>query len=391
MRKTTRGALGAVLALFALALVSVPAQAETTVLVSNEGNSFCAEPTEMSPGTEAKKNFKPLTKKHKGPFPESPENCAPGSPTHPAAMAGPGQPASPYTQITGPAAEWVSTKATGASGNIPAYYIYNTTFNLECPNQVEHAEITIKVLADNTTGAFMNGVPIGHLASNLPATNHENFNTPGGKIISGTAGFKVGLNVLQFVVYDESGPFTALNFTAEIKYPPCEIRWFSNKKVLEPGVKEHVMTSGTLTATSNVAEMLVKTKCKVADEEVIENPVGGGNGVDEMTSYNVTGCKAKPSPCPGEPVEIKALGLPWQTHLIAGPPIRDVIEGMELEVLCGGKPIALYSGTLSPLVGKSALEFDAGSGSLSGPAGTTSLSGKDKLKGPPGDEKITAG
>lgn len=392
MRKTIKGGLSAALALLALALASAPAQAETTVLVSNAENSLCVEPTEFKPGTEAKKNFKPLTKKHKGPFPESAENCAPGTANHATAMGAPGQPAAPYSQsISG--AEWVSTNASGASGKVPAYYIYNTTFNLECPNQAENAKVTIHLLADNTAGAFMNGVPIGNLAFNLPPSNHENFNTPGGKVLGPAGGgFKVGLNVLQFVVYDESAPFTALNFSAEITYPPCEIRWYSNGKLLEPGVREHVMTSGTISSTTHFGETTTKTKCKVADEEIIENPAKGGNGVDEMTTYTLTGCKAAPSPCPGkEAFEIKALGLPWQTHLIAGPPIRDVIEGIELETLCGGKPLAVFSGTLSPAVGNSMLEFGAGSGELEGPGGAkTSFTGKDKLKGPPGDEKITA-
>ncbi len=406
MTSRLRVAFAASLTVFVFAAITVTAHAEveTQVLVSEASNSLCIEPTKgFNPGTLEKLNFKPLSKGHKGPFPEEGTACAPETPSHPVAMntpghipnkpGGPGEPAYPYNGSI-PGASWVSISANGEDGGkAPRYYIYNATFNLPCANQAEHAEMNIRLLADNTAGAFLNGVPVGQLASGLPATNHENFGTVGGKSLppaNGIAGgFKPGLNVVQFVVYDESTSYTGLDFRAEVSYPPCAVHWFSNGKLLAEGERESVATSGSLAA--QVAE--TTTKCKVKDREIVENPKGGGAGVDEMTEYVLTGCVAKPSPCPAKvKEEIIARNLPWLTHLIQGPPIRDVIEGIELEVLCGGSPVATFFGQLMPKVGKSTLEFGAGSGELEGPGGVkATFTGTDKLKGPPGDEKITAG
>ena len=390
----TRKTIPIALALCAMLLV-VPAIAwgETKTLVSEESNSLCVNPTAKSfaPEIKGKPNYKPLKTKHKGAFKETAKDCAEGTASHPTAMAGPGQPAFPYSSSI-PGASWVSINATGedASNPAPRYYIYNAKFTL-CQNQVATAKINGEMFADNVGGVFLNGTWLGNQTPGLPATNHQNFNgTP--FPFSGTGapgGFTAGLNTLQFVVLDESTPYTALDFAATVTTEvPCEPWWYSNGKLLKEGEKESVTTTGVTTA--HVGE--TSTKCKVKDVEQIENPVGGGAGVDLMQEYIVTGCAAKPSPCPAkQKVEIIAHGLPWHTHLVGGPPIRDVIEGIELEVLCSGKPLDIFTGTLSPLVGNSVLEYDAGSGSLFDPLkNPATFTGSDKLKGPPGDEKITA-
>lgn len=111
-----------------------------------------------------------------------------------------------------------------------------------------------------------------------------------------------------------------------------------------------------------------------------------------MTELALSGCTSKPSPCPTKTkVEVIALNLPWKTHLIAGPPIRDVIEGVDLQVRCGGGVVETLTGTLEPEVGKSVLEFGTGSGSLmTETKATATVGGSDKLTGPKGDEEITA-
>ncbi len=66
---------------------------------------------------------------------------------------------------------------------------------------------------------------------------------------------------------------------------------------------------------------------------------------------------------------------------------------MELEVKCSNNTVlGKYKGTLSPAVGASALEFDAGSGQLEDITKTKTLtvSGSDKMNGPMGDTKIGA-
>jgi hypothetical protein len=402
MNKKLLAGLVCLVAVTAFAAVPVVAQAEETVvqtLLSSETNSLCVNPKAMKPTIGGKLNFAPLTKAHKGPFPDTGKACAPETPTHPVAMGGPSEKAFPYNgAITG--ARWVSINAKGedSSNPPPKYYIYDATFTL-CANQVATAEINVNMFADNTAGAFLDGVPIGHLGFGLPATNHENFDqegtTPHGPIggwpfgpnVGAAGGFKAGLNTLQFVVLDESPGNTGLDFSATVISPPCLPHWYSNGKLLNEGEPEPVTTSGTL--VSKVGE--IKTTCKLKDKEIIENPKGGGAGTDEMTEFVLSGCKAAPSPCPGKTkLEIEAHKLPWATHLTAAP-TRDVIEGIELEVRCSGSLLATYTGTLTPTVGSSTLEFGPGSGELAGSSGVSAtITGTDKLKGPAGDEKITA-
>ena len=395
------GCLVCLLALAAFAAVPVVAQAEETVvqtLLSSESNSLCVNPTAMKPTINGKVNFAPLTKAHKGPFPDTGKACAPETPTHPVAMGGPSEKAFPYNgAITG--ARWVSINAAGEDfpNPPPKYYIYDATFTL-CANQVATAEINVNMFADNTAGAFLDGVPIGHLGFGLPATNHENFDqegtTPHGPIggwpfgpnVGAAGGFKTGLNTLQFVVLDESPPNTALDFSATVASPPCLPHWYSNGKLLNEGEAEPVATSGSV--VFKVGE--ITTKCKLTDKEIIENPKGGGAGTDQMTQFVLSGCKAAPSPCGTAKLEVEARKLPWATHLTAGP-TRDVIEGIEFEVRCSGSLLVTFTGTLSPTVGSSTLEFGASSGELGGSTGVSAtVSGSDKLKGPAGDEKITA-
>ncbi len=231
---STRFSLGlaASLVILALAGVAATAQAETKILVSSEANSLCVSPTEkgfeptVGSGKKAKRNYKPLTKSHKGPYPDSGEACAPGTASHPTDVTlpgpgGPGEKALPYNGAI-PLASWVSIAATASdAGNPPpAYYIYDVPFELSC----KKAKIEGTMFADNTAAAILNGKNIGHLNFGAANIGQENFDqegtTPHGPVggfpFSANNHFSVGLNILQFVVLDESTSFTGLDFAATV-------------------------------------------------------------------------------------------------------------------------------------------------------------------------------
>ncbi len=188
---------------------------------------------------------------------------------------------------------------------------------------------------------------------------------------------------------------------APIALPPfcaesCE-HWLSDGKPIPEGQSEKVKTKGKLTFLINGQ---YPCTTNVTDEETILNPVGGGTGTDEVTSFNIAPCKkSKGAPCPNG-YELVAQKLPWKSHLLGGTPEPDPTEGMTLEVKCHGQLLSTYTGTLTPLLGESTLEFNERSGELRealpghpgefGP-GTLSVSGIDKLTGPKGDTKITSG
>jgi hypothetical protein len=85
---------------------------------------------------------------------------------------------------------------------------------------------------------------------------------------------------------------------------------------------------------------------------------------------------------------------PWSTKLLAGPPIRDEIAGVETTITCTApsSKVDVLIGSLTPEVGHSTLAFGAGSGELkeSGGSGKATVSGTDKLRGPTKDKTITA-
>lgn len=201
------------------ATVTSPACVTQTV-VSDATNSLCVNPTAtpFAPVINSKINYKPITKANKkgGPFPETGTACAPETATHPTAMGGPGEKAGPYLGAI-PGASWVSINNTGedASNPPPKYYIYNATFTL-CHNQVPETTVSGTMFADNVAGAFLNGKPIGNQP--FPGTG-ANFNGPpagGWPFGPASSPLKAGPNTLQFVVLDETAPFTGLDFSATV-------------------------------------------------------------------------------------------------------------------------------------------------------------------------------
>ncbi len=178
----------------------------------------------------------------------------------------------------------------------------------------------------------------------------------------------------------------------DLALAPAEPHWYSDGKLIG-STPEAVQTKGTLTL--HVMSGATSVTCKVKDSETVENPVGGGAGTDTMSAFTFSGCKATPKLCgKGEKPEVHA-NPPWSSKLVAGPPVRDEIAGIELKLVCrqaaAEHVLDVLTGSLTPEVGNSALEFGAGSGELSESVGgvKATVTGTDKLKGPKKDREIT--
>ena len=145
-------------------------------------------------------------------------------------LGGAGLPAYPYGGTIAGASR-VGIESGAGSGSDPGhrYFIYDAPFKLACASQAASSSIVVHMFADNTAGAFLNGVPIGspnHLPYPSPG-NGENWGPPGpsgGWAFTSTAGFVPGENVVQIVVLNEGG-FTAVDFSATITSPPCETEY----------------------------------------------------------------------------------------------------------------------------------------------------------------------
>ncbi len=144
--------------------------------------------------------------------------------------------------------------------------------------------------------------------------------------------------------------------------------WYVNSKLLTK--KKAVRTEAGLTI-GPIPGTTISVSCKFTDAEVLENPASGGPGVDTMKVFKATSCG--PNPCPVNSagvqgaLKVNSLGLPWATKLVEVPPIADEIAGIKLEFTCKKTgPLFTLSGTLSPWVNTNALEFTAGTGTLSG-------------------------
>jgi hypothetical protein len=156
-----------------------------------------------------------------------------------------------------------------------------------------------------------------------------------------------------------------------------------------------ITTEGTLTFTVTPAiasKKPLKTKCTINDRELIENPLGGGPGVDEMLSFNISGCTGKAACSTGALIAFTAVGLPWLSALQPGTPPIDEIKGVEIQEQCSGAVLGTYTGTLKPEIkGFGGLKFGPGSGTLEDALkNKLNLKGTDKLIGPSPKTKIGA-
>lgn len=174
--------------------------------------------------------------------------------------------------------------------------------------------------------------------------------------------------------------------------------WYSNGVIIKEGEKVPVTTSSSALTLHALGTEIT---CEVEDDGYIENPVGGGAGVDSIESFTNHKCVATPPVCPeGTTLEVLVLhkGAPLSatnelpSTLLAGPPIRDEIREVEVAIECSGEPVDVFSGTLTPEVSEteSVASFGAGSGELEDAAKNKgTVTGNDSLIGPAGDEKIT--
>ena len=193
---------------------------------------------------------------------------------------------------------------------------------------------------------------------------------------------------------------------------------------LKPGKKQPTVTWGTLTLKSAIGT----TTCHNIDSGYSENPTTpkGAAGIDVGEDFQpFFECKAPG--CPGEikvfgradgngipailggtgkllgtfPLSINGGKAVWKSHLVRSTNpetgeanIRDVTEGIEIEIICEAPPgtvvlAAMFSGTNQPetVNGQSAGkpsygEFAAGSGELISPEfGPGTTSGRDKVMG----------
>lgn len=153
-----------------------------------------------------------------------------------------------------------------------------------------------------------------------------------------------------------------------------------------------ITTEGTLTfVVTPVSGKPMKSKCNVEDRELIENPIGGGPGIDTMTAFAISGCTGKAACSTGALIAFTATGLPWASELLAGPPIRDEIKGVEIQEQCNGLVMSTYTGTWTPEVKGTNLKFGPGSGTLEDAfKNKLDIKGSDKLTGPPPKTKISA-
>ncbi len=213
--------------------------------------------------------------------------------------------------------------------------------------------------------------------------------------VSASPGGLSPLTTYYFRVVADDANGTSYGSTETFTTPGNPPHWYSNGKLIGEGQQEPVKTRGMLTLYGHGGEL--QLACKVKDTETIENPVGGGGGRDTMVSFAFSDCHAlEEDVCPpDEKIEVLA-NPPWRTELLAGPPVRDEMFGMELKIVCTRRRVQrlvnTLTGSLTPEVGNSSLEFGAGSGALAETArfGTVELLGTDTLTGPRGDRTITA-
>jgi hypothetical protein len=179
----------------------------------------------------------------------------------------------------------------------------------------------------------------------------------------------------------------------------AEPLWRSNGAVIKEGKKRQTISFGVMKFKSPIGEVV----CKWADAHEIENPFGGGHGLDIVTLWTTYECSS--AGCPGRVIVTGQNVFKWLTFLRRFEErIQDVWTGVEMRVQClvGEKEESVlntvFKGELSPTLtnGTSAAkpafeEFGPGSGSLvSEEFGAGELTGKDKMMGFEEQEVIQA-
>jgi hypothetical protein len=169
----------------------------------------------------------------------------------------------------------------------------------------------------------------------------------------------------------------------------ASVHWYKGSSLLG-ATHTPVASKGKLTLTYLTGTFAGDTvKCtKVKDSGAIWNPSSGGNGEDEITTITFGGCKTVPAVCPPpNKVRVVAHGLPWHSELFEKPPKKgDMVDGVELEVLCLFTPLNDFAGELIGPVSPGVFEADE---VLLEGSEEAEVELPDRLKGPgPGKIKI---
>ncbi len=234
----------------ALLVMPVATLAETTTLVSGDTDSLCINPVNgFEPTVNNTNNYLPLVTPHTGPFPDTGDACGVQSPNRAVVVPPTAPVVSEIWNGVIPGASWVGINHAGEdlSNPPPAYYIYSTNFTL-CADQVAGAHMALAMYADDTAGAFLNGVPIGHMP--FEPSTLENFKSPPGPAggwpsVSGTgpaAGFTTGVNSLQFVVRDDKADNIGLEFGATLTSSACAADTFGPSGIVRAPTNQKCMS-----------------------------------------------------------------------------------------------------------------------------------------------------
>jgi hypothetical protein len=143
--------------------------------------------------------------------------------------------------------------------------------------------------------------------------------------------------------------------------------------------QEKVKTHGTLALS--IAVLKDEIKCEVKDQGFIWNVLGVGK--DSITDFINSNCKTEKGECLKPEINALQVSLPWPSRLIQGPPIRDVIENIEIEVRCSGAAVDIFQGTLEPTISEKngTATFGTGSGALKDEAGNeATVTGEDAVE-----------
>jgi hypothetical protein len=168
-------------------------------------------------------------------------------------------------------------------------------------------------------------------------------------------------------------------------------KWGNPAEEIPAGSPVAIETGGKLAFTifNEKGKKTANFKCTVIDRDLIENPVGGGAGIDTMMSFELVGCTGKGVCTTGAPMTLVPSGLPWASKLLAGTPPKNALF-MEFQLQCGGAILSTFKGMEFPtIMGWGGMKFSSGTGTLTDGFGNTmTLMGKDNLKGPPPKTKI---
>jgi hypothetical protein len=153
--------------------------------------------------------------------------------------------------------------------------------------------------------------------------------------------------------------------TEEFKDSKCSVKSPGGGWIWQaiPNGKQHqekVLTKGVLTLSAS--ELLLKIKCEVKDKGAIWNIAGEGK--DSIVEFANSNCVTNEGMCLTPEIKAVQGSLPWPSHLIQGPPIRDVIEGIEVEIRCSGALADIFEGTLEPEISETNGTATFGTGSV---------------------------